>query len=85
MTSTITSKGQTTLPKQLRRALRLRAGARIEWREQEGGAAFTKLEPAKPAEPILVKPRIGKDGLPNLDHVGLDHGSIRRAIHAQRR
>jgi len=43
--STLTSKGQTTVPKEVREALRMVDGAQIEWVVEEGG------------QTAIVKPR----------------------------
>lgn len=44
--STMTSKGQTTVPKEVREALRLEAGDRLTWEIRGGQAAVTSERPA---------------------------------------
>jgi AbrB family looped-hinge helix DNA binding protein len=45
-TSTITSKGQTTVPKEVREALDLDAGAKLTWEIRGGRVAITTERPA---------------------------------------
>ena len=45
-TSTITSKGQTTVPKEVREALDLDAGAKLTWEISGGRVAITTERPA---------------------------------------
>jgi AbrB family looped-hinge helix DNA binding protein len=42
--STVTSKGQTTIPEKIRRALRIKAGDRLEY-EVEGDRATIRVHP----------------------------------------
>jgi antitoxin PrlF len=44
--STITSKGQTTVPKEVREALDLDAGAKLNWEIRGGRVAITTERPA---------------------------------------
>jgi AbrB family looped-hinge helix DNA binding protein len=41
--SRLTSKGQVTVPEEIRRALRLRAGDRIEWRTEAGAVVVRRV------------------------------------------
>lgn len=43
--STITDKGQTTVPIEIRDALRIPAGSRIEWSIQGDGSAIVRPQP----------------------------------------
>lgn len=45
-TSTLTSKGQTTVPKEVREALDLEAGDRLSWEIRGGKVAVTTERPA---------------------------------------
>lgn len=45
-TSTITSKGQTTVPKEVREALDLAAGDKLTWEVRGGRVAITTERPA---------------------------------------
>lgn len=45
-TSTLTSKGQTTVPKEVREALDLEAGAKLSWDVQGGRVTVTTERPA---------------------------------------
>lgn len=45
-TSTITSKGQTTVPKEVREALNLDAGDKLNWEVSGGRVAITTERPA---------------------------------------
>ena len=45
-TSTITSKGQTTVPKEVREALDLEAGDKLTWEVRGGRVAITTERPA---------------------------------------
>ncbi len=48
MKSTITSKGQTTIPKSIRERLHLAQGAELDWSIEEGETVVVRL--AKPSE-----------------------------------
>ena len=61
--STITSKGQTTLPAPIRRALHLKAGDRIMY-EIHGDSAIIRPLPGAMAIFGSLKPPIGKTGVP---------------------
>jgi bifunctional DNA-binding transcriptional regulator/antitoxin component of YhaV-PrlF toxin-antitoxin module len=41
-TSTVTDKGQTPVPQEIRRALKLKARQRIEWKPQKNGTAVVR-------------------------------------------
>ena len=43
--STITEKGQTTVPLEIREALKIPAGSRIEWSIQKDGSAIVRPQP----------------------------------------
>lgn len=43
--STITEKGQTTVPLEVREALKIPAGSRIEWSIQQDGSAIVRPQP----------------------------------------
>jgi antitoxin PrlF len=45
-TSTITSKGQTTVPKEVRDALNLKPGDKLSWEVRGGSVVVTKERPA---------------------------------------
>ena len=45
MTSTVTSKGQTMVPKALRDRLNIKAGATLDWQEDGQTLRVVKLEP----------------------------------------
>lgn len=45
-TSTVTSKGQTTVPKEVREALDLEAGDKLTWEVRGGRVAITTERPA---------------------------------------
>ncbi len=61
--STITSKGQTTLPAPIRRALRLKAGDRILY-EIQGDSVVIRPQPGAMAVFGALKPPAGKTGVP---------------------
>lgn len=61
--STITSKGQTTLPAPIRRALHLKAGDRIMY-EIQGDSVVIRPQPGAMAVFGALKPPAGKDGVP---------------------
>lgn len=61
--STITSKGQTTLPASIRRALHLKAGDRILY-EVQGDSVLIRPQPGAMAVFGALKPPAGKSGVP---------------------
>lgn len=61
--STITSKGQTTLPATIRRALHLKAGDRILY-EMHGDSVVIRLQPGAMAVFGSLKTPAGKTGVP---------------------
>ena len=62
MHSTITSKGQTTLPAPIRRALHLKAGDRIVY-EIQGNSVVIRPQPGAMAIFGALKPPAGKSGV----------------------
>ena len=46
LSSTITDKGQTTVPRQVREALKLESRKRIQWELKEDGTVTVKPEPS---------------------------------------
>ena|SRR6218665_2419091 len=61
--STLTSKGQTTVPKEIRDALGIAEGARIDWVLEDGRIAVTATPPGKTISElagILGKPPAGR-------------------------
>lgn len=60
--STITSKGQTTLPASVRRALHLKAGDRVLY-EIEGDSVVIRPQPGVMAVFGALKPPAGKSGV----------------------
>lgn len=60
--STITSKGQTTLPAQIRRALHLKAGDRIVY-EIQGDSVLIRPQPTSMAVFAALRPPAGKSGV----------------------
>jgi antitoxin PrlF len=61
--STITSKGQTTLPVQIRKALHLKAGDRITY-ELQGDSVLIRPHPGAMAVFGALKPSPGKKNVP---------------------
>ena len=61
--STITSKGQTTLPAPIRRALHLKAGDRISY-EIQGGSVVIRPHPGAMSVFGALKPPAGKAAVP---------------------
>jgi antitoxin PrlF len=61
--STITSKGQTTLPAPIRRALHLKAGDRIQY-ELQGDSVVIRRHPGVMAVFGALKPPAGKQRVP---------------------
>ena len=61
--STITDKGQTTVPVEIRAALKIPAGSKIEWSLQEDGSAVVRAQPSalelfgslKPGRPVVSR------------------------------
>jgi len=60
--STITSKGQTTLPAPIRRALHLKSGDRILY-EIQGDSVVIRPQPRAMAVFGALKPPVGKSGV----------------------
>lgn len=61
--STITHKGQTTLPVQIRRALHLKAGDKLVY-EIQGDAVLIRPHPGVQAVFGMLKPPTSKTGVP---------------------
>ena len=61
--STVTSKGQTTLPAPIRRALHLKPGDRISY-EIQGDAVVIRPQPGAMAVFGALKPPAGRTGVP---------------------
>lgn len=61
--STITHKGQTTLPVQIRRALHLKAGDKLVY-EIQGDAVLIRPHPGVQAVFGALKPPLAKTGVP---------------------
>ena len=64
--STITSKGQTTVPAAIRRALGLKAGDRIVY-EVHGDSVVIRTQPKAMAVFGALKPPVGKAGISFAD------------------
>ena len=60
MTSTVTSKGQTVVPKALRERLDIKAGATLDWHEDGGSLRVIKLEPHRPGSFLEGLRRLGR-------------------------
>ncbi len=52
MNSRVSEKGQVTIPKQLRDRLGIRAGAELEWEEQQGHLVATKVSVRDPVDAV---------------------------------
>jgi AbrB family looped-hinge helix DNA binding protein len=52
MKSTVSEKGQVTIPKRLRERLGLRPGTQLEFREEQGRLVATKTTPEDPVERV---------------------------------
>ena len=64
--STITSKGQTTVPAQIRHALRLKAGDKISY-EIRGDSVVIRPHPGAMVVFGILKPPAGKTAIPFQD------------------
>jgi AbrB family looped-hinge helix DNA binding protein len=60
MTSTVTSKGQTVVPKALRDRLNIKSGATLDWQEDGKSLRVIKLEPRKPSIFLAGLRRLGR-------------------------
>lgn len=60
LSAKITAKGQITIPRQLRRALGLRVGDRVEFAIGPGGA---RMEPSRSGSPFEAYQGIGNPGI----------------------
>ena len=73
-TSTMTSKGQTTVPKQIREALDLEPGAKLRWEVSGGKVAITTDRPALYALQGFIKH--GPDALTAVAEVRKTRGRV---------
>lgn len=73
--STLTSKGQTTIPEKIRKALRMKPGDRLEY-ELEGERVSLRVHPGTRSLKGVLASKKGK---------GLSFGEIRRAAAAAAR
>jgi len=60
MTSTVTSKGQTVVPKALRERLNIKPGATLDWQEEGQSLRVIKLEPRKAGSFLEGLRRLGR-------------------------
>jgi bifunctional DNA-binding transcriptional regulator/antitoxin component of YhaV-PrlF toxin-antitoxin module len=70
-TSTLTDKGQTTVPQEIRRALKLKPRQRIEWKPQKNGTAL--IRPARTVSQFAgcLKSRVPFPGLKKEKEAGV--------------
>lgn len=60
MTSTVTSKGQTVVPKALRERLDIKSGATLDWQEEGQSLRVMKLERRPPGSFLEGLRRLGR-------------------------
>jgi AbrB family looped-hinge helix DNA binding protein len=60
MTSTVTSKGQTVVPKALRERFNIKPGATLDWQEDGPSLRVIKLEPPKSRSFLEGLRRLGR-------------------------
>ena len=60
MTSTVTSKGQTAVPKALRERFNIKSGATLDWQEDGQSLRVIKLEPRKAGDFLEGLRRLGR-------------------------
>ena len=60
MTSTVTSKGQTVVPKALRDRLNIKSGTTLDWQEDGQSLRVIKLEPRKAGSFLDDLRRLGR-------------------------
>jgi AbrB family looped-hinge helix DNA binding protein len=60
MTSRVTGKGQTVVPKPLRERFNIRPGATLDWHEDGQFLRVIKLEPRKPGKFVEGLRRLGR-------------------------
>ena len=60
MTSTVTSKGQTVVPKALRDRFKIEPGATLDWQEDGPSLRVIKLEPRRPGSFLEGLRRLGR-------------------------
>lgn len=59
MKTTVSEKGQVTIPKRLRDCLGIRPGHILDFRGQEGHLVVAKVTPENPVESVYAIPRLG--------------------------
>jgi AbrB family looped-hinge helix DNA binding protein len=59
MTSTVTSKGQTVVPKALRERFNIKSGATLDWQEDGRSLRVIKLEPHQAGSFLKALRRLG--------------------------
>jgi AbrB family looped-hinge helix DNA binding protein len=60
MTSTVTSKGQTVVPKPLRERFHITSGATLDWQEDGASLRVVKLEPRRAGDFLEGLRRLGR-------------------------
>jgi AbrB family looped-hinge helix DNA binding protein len=60
MTSTVTSKGQTAVPRALRERFNIKSGATLDWQEDGQSLRLIKLEPRKAGSFLEGLRRLGR-------------------------
>ncbi|MDQ3784552.1 MAG: AbrB/MazE/SpoVT family DNA-binding domain-containing protein [Actinomycetota bacterium] len=60
MNSRVSEKGQVTIPKPLRDRLGIRAGAELEWEEQQGRLVATKVSVRDPVDAVYGVLRLNR-------------------------
>jgi AbrB family looped-hinge helix DNA binding protein len=60
MTSTVTSKGQTVVPKALRDRLNIKSGATLDWQEEGQSMRVIRLEPRRAGSFLEGLRRLGR-------------------------
>lgn len=60
MKSTVSEKGQVTIPKQLRERLGIRAGETLDFREEQGRLVVTKLIAQGPVDAVYGVLELGR-------------------------
>jgi antitoxin PrlF len=70
--SKLTAKGQTTIPRAVRQALRLREGDLIEFEVEDGAARLRKVEAEDLAYLRLVEEGLAEEWLSPEDHEAYD-------------
>lgn len=65
--STVTIKGQTTLPRDVRAALGLKSGDKVRYVVMNGEVRLLKARPVAELEGVLARPHAGPAGLDAMD------------------